>query len=197
MLGNVRRLGKTSDQLIEGCCTAFRKRWGDLLLPIPLEGAAGIETGNLSHDQWLNELSVSLGVRAFIERPLQYFRRHDDNVTGWLANNPRAVSFLDLVTTRLDRPPLDAWFRRIQVLELYSNWVTANRARLKHFGIDSVDSALQALSEEKRSYEARAALVALSLPARVSRIWRLWRLGGYRYFHGWKSALGDVIRGQS
>lgn len=195
MLDNVRRLGMTSDGLIEGCCTAFRRRWGEILLPIPTAGDELIQSRNLSHDQWLNHLSIVLGVRAFIERPMQYFRRYGDNVTQWIGNSPKAVGLGDLVATRLKQPPADAWRRRIQVLELYEEWLTANRSRLEAIGVNGIEPALNTLGGEKRSLAARSALVRLPLLNRILSIWQLWRRGGYRHFYGWKSALRDVSRG--
>jgi glycosyltransferase involved in cell wall biosynthesis len=194
MLDNVRGLGIRSDALIEGCCTAFRRRWGALVLPIPTEGDALIESRNLSHDQWLNQFSVLLGVRAFIERPLQYFRRHGDNTTRWLGNAPKPVTFRDLVATRMERPPADAWLRRVQALDLYVDWLTANRSRVEALGIRRVDQALQTLNQEKCSLAERAALASLPIRQRLPRVWKLWLGGGYRYFYGWKSALRDLSR---
>jgi len=194
MLDNVSGLGMTSDGLIEGCCTAFRRRWGETLLPIPAEGDALIENRDLSHDKWLNELSILLGVRGFIERPLQYFRRHGDNTTQWIGNRPHAVSFGDLIKSRLKHAPADAWLRRVQSLDLYEEWLNANRSRVEAMGISRIEQGLRALNEERHSLVARAALVRLPLFRRAPRIWQLWRRGGYEYFYKWKSALRDVVR---
>ena len=194
MLDNVRRLGMTSDALIEGCCTAFRKGWGEILLPIPAKAEELVRSLDLSHDRWLNELSILLRVRIFIEQPLQYFRRYGGNATQWIGNAPRAVGLSNLITTRLRQAPAGAWLRRVQALDVYREWLTVNRSRLEEFGIDHVDDALQALEQEKLSRAARAALVHLPLGNRLPRIWRLWRRGGYKFFYGWKSALRDVTR---
>ena len=194
MFDNVRRLGMTSDGLIEGCCTAFRRRWSSLLLPIPIKGDKFIESRNLSHDQWLNHLSLLLGVRAFIERPLQFFRRSGDNATQWIGNTPNRVGIRDVVASRVSRPPIEAWLRRSQVLELYEEWLAAHSRDIEAMGIGRVRSALTAIGREKDSLETRAALVCLPLSSRIPRIWQLWRLGGYCYFYGWKSALRDLTR---
>lgn len=84
--------------------------------------------------------------------------------------------------------------KRIEVLNFYQDWLTKNRSRLEAVGISRIDQAQQALNRQKSSVAARAALVCLPIPRRLPRLWKLWRGGGYQYFHGWKSALRDLIR---
>jgi hypothetical protein len=61
-------------------------------------------------------------------------------------------------------------------------------------GIRRTGVALKILSQERKSLEARAALVSLPISKRLPEVWRLWRQGGYHYFSGWKSAATDMIR---
>jgi glycosyltransferase involved in cell wall biosynthesis len=195
LLDNMRAFGLDADRLQSGCCTAFRKTWGDILLPIPDKADEFFADGFLSTDGWINELAILLDVRAFIEQPLQYFRRHGANTTDHILHQPNPVGMSDLIAMRLKHAPSAAWLRRAQVLELYEMWLAANRSRLEGIGVNRVDHAVQALNAEKRSLEARAALVRQPLARRIPQIWQLWRRGGYGYFYGWKSALRDISRG--
>lgn len=192
MVDNLRRLGKTSDSLVEGCTTSFRRRWGELLFPMPAEAEPLINAKRLSHDLWLNRLSLLLGVRAFIERPLQFFRRHDSNVTQWLGNRPERIRFTDLVATRVDRPPTDAWEQRLAVLDLYDRWLIEHRSKVA--GTTSVSTALAEIDRERRSLKTRSALVHRPILTRAPAAAKLWLSGGYTYFNGWKSAVRDITR---
>jgi glycosyltransferase involved in cell wall biosynthesis len=189
-LDNLRRAGKNSDGLLEGCCTAFRRSWGDRLLPIPPHLFELVSSRGLSHDGWLNELSIFLSVRFVVDQPLQYFRRTGENVTDWLLSRPKPVRISDRVALRTRHVPLDAWMRRIGILNAYEDFLATCS---KHPESD-VEQALMRLRGERSSIAARAKVTEMSLPRRASAVWYLWRSGGYRYFQGWLSAVNDLLR---
>jgi glycosyltransferase involved in cell wall biosynthesis len=57
-----------------GCCMAFRRSVLDYALPFP---------DNLPmHDQWVGIIARKLGEVIFISKPLIFYRRHQDAVTG-------------------------------------------------------------------------------------------------------------------
>ncbi len=57
-----------------GCCMAFKRKVLERALPFP---------GNLPmHDQWIGITARKLGEVVFIPKPLLYYRRHQDTVTG-------------------------------------------------------------------------------------------------------------------
>ncbi|MGE5722257.1 MAG: glycosyltransferase family 2 protein [Sphingomonadales bacterium] len=192
-LGNLRRLGQGSDGLIEGCCTAIRRQWAEIALPLPDQPEL-IDAYLLSYDRWLNELAILLGIRRVEERPLQLFRRHGGNVTGWVVSEPRTVGLQDLIAMRSPTVPVAAWQSRIALLDVYTEWLGANRPKLERQGITGVDRALAAIDHERASLAARTSLTRMALPRRIPRIAALLGRGGYRYFHGWKSALRDIVR---
>lgn len=193
-LGNLRRLGTGSDGLIEGCCTAFRRRWAQLLLPIPAAADDQIRRSLQSHDRWINELAMLLAVRRVIDAPLQYFRRYGTNTTDWMVSEPREIGVGDLVSARLKSAPVDGWTDRVGVLQIYQDWLFANAAALGVAGITGAARALAELARERRSLEARIRLVQTPLHRRLPMIARLLAEGGYGYFYGWKSAVRDVVR---
>jgi len=192
-LGNLERLKRTSDGLIEGCCTAYRRPFGELLFPVPTAEPDLVK--ELSHDLWINELAIALRVRAVIREPLQFFRRHDSTTTNWLVSAPRPVGIGDLVKTRLGRAPAEAWLRRTEVLQLFEDCLRSRRHAIERKAMGDVEAALNAIELERRSLKARSALVRLPAIRRPGPIRRLWMQGGYAYFHGWKSALRDLVRG--
>ena len=190
-LGNLKRIGKTGDGLIEGCSTAFRRSWGEKLLPIPREADPMVDARNLSHDRWLNELAIMLGVRSVIRRPLQFFRRTGRNTTSWIVSEPRRTSFWQLAEARLPTAPTGAWERRIGVLDLYDDFLKSHRNELP----GDVNAALAAIAHERSSLEQRIRLANMAPLRRAGAVWRLWRAGGYNYFERWMSAANDLTRG--
>lgn len=192
-LDNLRRAGKSSDGLIEGCCSAFRREWGALLFPVPSSAEEMIRSSSLSHDRWLNEISILLSARRVIDRPLQYFRRTGENVTSWVLSEPKRVRFGDLRRERKPVAPINAWRNRLEVLQLYDRWLFDKRAQLDKFGAP-VEDARDLLVREQKSLEDRIQLACSRLPKRVPQVLSLLRRGGYGYFNGWKSALNDLIR---
>jgi glycosyltransferase involved in cell wall biosynthesis len=191
-LANLKAIGRSSDGLIEGCCTAIRSQWARLALPIP-EWPEVVDPRHLSYDRWLNELAILLEVRAVEERPLQLFRRHGANTTEWMVSEPRQVGIGDLVATRVDRVPVEAWQARIHVLDAYERWIRENRDGIAACGGDA-EAAFRSIAHERSSHAARIALTGEPLPRRLLRIAGLLRHGGYRYFFGWKSAVRDIVR---
>lgn len=187
-LQNLRHVGKTSDGMIEGCCTAFRREWADALFPMPPEVHALVGNGSMSHDRWINELAIFLGVRTVIEQPLQYFRRTGDNVTSWRLSEPRRPTLQDLAGDRKASAPVEAWRARIVVLDAFERFIT------NHALPGDKDAALRKIAHERSSHERRTALSRLPRWRRPWPVWRLWRSGGYRHFERWLSAANDLVR---
>jgi hypothetical protein len=150
-----------------------------------------VETGNLSHDRWLNELAIMLGVRAIVRRPLQFFRRTGENTTSWVVSEPRPTGFLQLAQSRLPAAPTDAWVRRIAVLGLYEKFLESHRNMLP----GDFEAAFRSIAHEHSSLEQRVALASMAPVKRARAVWGLWRSGGYKYFERWMSAANDLTRG--
>jgi glycosyltransferase involved in cell wall biosynthesis len=191
MLDNLRSLGVSSDYLCSGCATAFRRDWGQAILPMPKEMDDRYGTGL---DRWVNELAVLLGVRTLIEEPLQFFRRHGANTTESVMHRHQKVGLKNLIDDRMKRPPREAWLERIRVLSLYKSWLSQNVPTVEALNPVALNRALDAIDHEMLSMRNRAALASLPRPRRIGKIWDLWRHGGYRYFYGWKSIVRDFVR---
>jgi glycosyltransferase involved in cell wall biosynthesis len=187
-LGNLRRVGKTSDAMLEGCSTALRREWAEMLFPMPPLGHELVKLGAMSHDRWLNELAILVGRRIVIQRPLQYFRRTGANATAWILSEPRQPTFRDLARERQGSAPVDAWRRQIDVLDAYECFLA------DHPLPGDNDAAFGKIAHQRSSIEQRIRLSGLPRWRRPWPIWRLWRSGSYRYFEGWMSAANDLVR---
>jgi glycosyltransferase involved in cell wall biosynthesis len=188
-LQNLRALGRNERGLVEGCCTALRRDWARRLFPFPPEAFDLVRTNDLSHDQWINELSIVLGVRCTVAEPLQFFRRTGQNATEWYVSEPRRTGFRDIIKNRLPAAPVHAWEMRVSVLKAYRHFL-----RGTEFMAGDQAAALRSIAHEISSFEQRVELTKLHATHRMVAIFRLWRSGGYQYFEGWLSAISDVMR---
>lgn len=191
--GNLRTFGLAPDSVVSGCATALRRQWARLLLPMPEAADGLLDSGFVTHDRWINELSTVLGVKKFIDVPLQYFRQHSGNTTRSPHHDPAGSRRLSLFRDRMRRPPVAGWLSRIAVLDLYDQWISAHESPLRKLGGD-IGAARVVIASERAHLAARANLVTRAFPTRLTLAAKLWSRGGYRQFNGWKSALNDLAR---
>jgi glycosyltransferase involved in cell wall biosynthesis len=187
-LQNLRKVGRSSDSMIEGCCTALRREWAEVLFPMPYRVHELVKTGTMSHDRWINELALLLGRRIVVERALQYFRRTGENTTSWMLSEPRQPTFRDAARARQGNAPTAAWRRQIDVLDAYDGFLA------DHPLPGDRDTARRRIAHERFSIEQRIRLSGLPRRQRPWLVWQLWRSGGYRYFEHWMSAANDLVR---
>lgn len=186
MAQNLAGIGRKADEITLGCATALRRDWALRLYPSPAVGPV-----QPTFDGWANEISGFLGVRLFLDRPLQYYRRHGGNVSSATMHEPRRVTFGTMISETPALAPAEAWRARIALLAVYRNWLDDNRSAL---GPYEVDEAIAAIDRQRDAYSRRIAIGGQRLPARLADIGRLWWSGGYHHFNGWKSALRDLTR---
>lgn len=194
MLGNIRGFGSPDGNFVAGCCSAFRREWLRIALPIP-EGA-------IAHDTWLVGLAYRLEVASISEKPLQYYRRHGTNVSQNAYSDRRRVGLARRLATEigaiLRRSSQDAgpyWQGFLDSNEAEARRIGERRDDLDRLGLaGQADSALSLLRRQSETMAARRRLAAATLPRRAAGVWKLWRSGGYAPFSGWKSALKDLLR---
>lgn len=189
MAQNLAGIGKSGEEITLGCATAIRRSWAQLLYPSP--GTGPIRP---TFDGWANDISGFLGARRFLDRPLQYYRRHGGNVSAATMHEPGQVTLGAMVRDTPAAAPLAAWHDRAALLAVYREWLDGNRASLSPF---DADKAIASIDRQRDAYLGRIALSRQPLPARLGAIWRLWSTGDYRHFNGWKSALRDLTRSPS
>lgn len=186
MAQNLAGIGKSADDITLGCATALRRDWARLLYPSP-------DTGPVrpTFDGWANDITGFLGARRFLDRPLQYYRRHDGNVSAATMHEPARVTLSKMIHDTPPTAPIGAWRDRAALLAVYREWLDDNRVTLAAF---DVGKAIAAIDHQRDAYLERIAVSCQPLPARLGGVWRLWSTGGYRHFNGWKSALRDLTR---
>lgn len=184
---NIRSASVKESSAICGCCTALRRNWRDLSLPIPTE--------DMAHDYWVNRLSFLLGVHRTLAEPLQYYRRHGRSATNWIISSPWKVSAFDTFRQHGLRDARLGWYREMKRIELCLQRLK-ERAGLLHLCQlgDVWELAEKRITKEIQAYEKRIALMDLPRWRRLPAVAKFSMEGGYADFLGWKSALKDVLR---
>lgn len=194
MLGNIRGFGSPDGNFVAGCCSAFRREWLGIALPIP--------DGAIAHDTWLIGLAHRLGLVSISEMALQYYRRHGSNVSQNSYSAPRRTSFarrigreLSDLFRRSDDSVASDWRIFLASYDAETRRIEERQGELERLGFGGqAKAALDRLRELRAATAARQRLASVPPIRRTGPVWRLWRNGGYRHFSGWKSALKDLIQ---
>lgn len=192
MLSNLRNYGASASLFVAGCCSAFRRSWLDIALPIP--------DGIAYHDVWIIGLAHDLGVVRLCEEPLQYYRRHGTNVSQGRYNDDRRVSRIRRLLWDLSlllKKKADAQKEQWEVEAL---WAKAKAERLREretdlarLGLGDAAAALrERLGRRAAWVSERRRLASLGPIGRTIGGLKLWRRGGYAEFAGWKSLVMDI-----
>ncbi|GAB3473401.1 glycosyltransferase family 2 protein [Azotobacter salinestris] len=190
-LGNTRSLGFSDTYFITGCCTALRRVWLEVALPIP----EVVGHHHIPHDIWINKLADFLGLRLIIDRPLQFYRRHGNNASHSVSSSTGRLSRLQVLASHGLKDAREGWMTQIVHANLYLERLEANRTRLKVLGADQrLEQALARLQARIPAFERRLAIAARPRWRRSPELLRFWLSGGYQTFAGWKSALKDMVR---
>ena len=170
-----------------GCATCIRREFLKLALPFP--------SINLGHDGWLHSLAKTAGVRHFIKRPLQFYRRHGENHSNIAASSSQRKSvFQGILAHGLADVTLE-WRDAINFIEINLQRLDQRGARIGAMGLTTrvAESRQDALTEIELRQQ-RINLMSKPRVLRTLRILRLWHVGGYQHFAGWKSVLKDMVR---
>ncbi|HEY0111890.1 MAG TPA: glycosyltransferase family 2 protein [Allosphingosinicella sp.] len=193
MLGNIRGFGSPEANFVAGCCSAFRREWLRIALPIP--------QGAIAHDTWLVGLAYRLEVTVIIEKPLQLYRRHGANVSQNAYSDPRQIGFAKRIAVEVGGILKRA---RVDRSAYWQTFLDSNRAEERRIRERSADLArlgltgyaeatVELLRRQNEMIAARQRLARAPLRRRAAEVWKLWRSDGYAPFSGWKSALKDLL----
>jgi glycosyltransferase involved in cell wall biosynthesis len=92
-LGQIYSAGLDPSVFVMGCCCAFKRKLLDLSLPIPSEYEG--------HDNWLVGFAEAIKVKYITPEVLQYYRRHGDNASQFIANSTQKINRLTVFKNRL------------------------------------------------------------------------------------------------
>lgn len=183
----IQRLGLRSDQFITGCCTAFRREMTPLICPIPDE--------SFRYDSWIHQLGDMLGVRRYVPRVLQYYRRHDNNSSPWILSKMGRVSRMDLIKQSRRGDPRHWCCLRLVQLDLLSDRIGTGELMVS--SVEKITqraaASLGRIDEIRKAMAHRLALLEHPRRDRLMILLRMLIEGEYRHFNGWRSLFRDML----
>lgn len=186
-LGNIIDCGMPEASFVAGCATALRRRWLDLALPIP----AGIT----AHDNWIHRLAHALDARAVVHRPLQYYRRHGDNVSAALSSHPERITTWRAMLHHGLEDSTQAWSEELERVLATRKRIAEAGEILKALGLlGRQEQALQRLDAQSAAIVERIRSCRAGRLSRLPSVLGMLMRGRYRHFSGWKSAIKDIVR---
>jgi glycosyltransferase involved in cell wall biosynthesis len=191
-LSNVKFNKLSEDAYIAGCATAVRSKFLSLVLPFP-------QPPICSHDLWINRLAILAGVRVVLARPLQLYRRHDNNVTiNSIGANKRVLFPVFSAFEKFGiKDCREGWLKEIAMNKIFIDRLNSKASSIdtlfKHTG-KKIDTSIINLNKKNSAIEQRIQLLELGKLRRLFRVLKFLSCGFYSQFQGWKSAIKDVLR---
>lgn len=179
---NIRRTGGSDKLFITGCCSAHRKSWQELVLPIPPD---------TPHDLWINGFAIELGRCKFVPEALQLFRRHGDNSSDWFLSNPAGVSFWSAVQYQRLFDARPGWKAQAALLKAF---IERLRERCVIAADHGWEASIPQMTRRIAAIEERIEICSMPRHRRPSRVFSFWTTGDYRREFGWMGAIKDLMR---
>jgi glycosyltransferase involved in cell wall biosynthesis len=180
---------------VVGMATAIRRKLLQRCLPIPI-------CRKMTHDKWLHCCAHFLGAKAIINDVLALHRRHDANVTS---ASPLNVDFV--TTSKHFRTPhlgvaermahmRDDIASRREESSVLLDWLMCNRDEIVMAGYAekaTLDGRINELHYRHAAETLRSQILTGPCKTTVKGITKLYCSGGYDFFRGWKSLMGDIV----
>ncbi|MDB5883922.1 MAG: hypothetical protein JWR74_93 [Polaromonas sp.] len=191
--GQLTSSGLRSEQLLLGCCIAFRSELKPLVFPIPYELHG--------HDGWINTLGNALGCRHFFPEVLQLYRRHGKNTSEWVTTSTsparRRHLFKEKIRwSNIKRDPRMASAQRLEKINVLNDRLLVCKSYLQAILPHEIylDKIMLKIENERCGNEARQLLQQQPFGTRLFSAIGYYFSGGYRQFEGWKSLVRDIAR---
>lgn len=184
----IRALNLPDAQFITGCCSALRNCFMPLISPIPAD--------DYTHDAWLHAVADRLGGCRLIPESLQYYRRHRQNTSQWLANSTTPLGSRDLFRAYAADDPRLWCERRLHQLETLATRIEeCGFSVLAPLGFSSrIPEALRSIKSELAAVNARMSVLRSRRVIRWLPALQMYMRGQYSPFSGWKSLAKDILR---
>ena len=188
--GQIASGGMTHSSFVMGCCAVVRRELLDACLPIP--------THYKGHDGWIVKMAEGVGRKRVVSDVLQWYRRHDENESQFIANRTtkvtRGMAFRrTLMNAFLGNDPHKQLSTATDQARCFLEGVRGASTR----AVEPLSAALSkyAVELEARLMAAEQRRMVRAKPrlARLPAIVDLWRGGGYAQFSGMKSAVRDLV----
>ena len=187
IFSNTRALGFRESWLSAGCCTAIRAGFIDIFTPFPRNLAA--------HDDWIHRVAQAFGVRKVVPEVLQYYRRHDLNVSSSMASTFQKPNKLTHLKSYGLKDVTPGWLKEVEVSEHLLKILVEKKKEIEKLNFSAIAESICVFERKKNVViKKRINLINLRPLNRLLPVVLFYISGNYKYFSGWKSALKDVIR---
>lgn len=183
------------DSYVVGMASAIRLDFLKLCLPIP-------QFSGITHDNWLHSCAAALNRKTIIKDVLALHRRHNDNAT---CDNILNVDYitkpyhynlrnLNLIS-RFKEMRNDSLLRYNQSFMLIK-WLETHSELIRIAGYAEHDFLISKVAIKHKECNAimlRHQIISKDSTKCLGNIIKLCRSDGYKFFHGWKSVLNDLV----
>ncbi len=189
-LGQIASAGMRDSSFVMGCCAAVRRELLDLCLPIP--------AGYKGHDGWIVKMAEGVGRKCVFADVLQWYRRHDENESQFIANRTSKVTRGMVLKQSVSRLIQGAEQQEQSAasagqLRAFLAGVREARDRSGPPLSDEFSAYLRQLENRLSALDGRLAVRDKARWMRLPGVLRLWRKGSYSEFAGAKSAIRDLL----
>lgn len=184
-LARRRARGYRDETFTTGCCTAIRKDWLKFTLPFGVRG----------FDIWTNRLAYLAGAWQLLDEPLQFYRRHGENVSPGVGAEVEKINKKDKPQRahRSNEETIALWEREIQFDTVYAERLEKIAMEAPDYSRTANASAVQ-LKRKTKALQERLDLIKEPVWRRPVPLIRMVVQGKYRNFNGLKSAVVDLAR---
>lgn len=188
-MDQIRSMDPGMKTMIMGTCTAIRRPFLNVCLPIPEQF-----TG---HDDWLHQVAKFCNTRVVINEPLQYYRIHGANTSDNIANTTKKVNVLDQFFKNVSNREnsISKLEKRLMYIKTFTEWLkTKDPGILQNFMPDgSYGEKLKCVERETEAIQNRLALYQVKKTRRIPEGIHMLGNGDYAFFNGWKSLIKDFF----
>jgi len=188
--GQIASAGLDQSAFVMGCCAVVRRELLDICLPIPAQFKG--------HDDWIVKMAEGVGRKHVVPDVLQWYRRHEENESQFIANSTTKVTRGMVVRRNLmnaiasGNPQEQLSTACDQTLLFLEGVQTASRHAEEPLASALAEYSIK-LEEQLSAVEQRKIVRKKSRLVRLPAIFDLWRSGGYVNFSGMKSVIRDLF----
>lgn len=191
-IGQLKSAGISLNSFVQGCCSAVRKEFLSLVLPLP--------EGCKAHDSWLMDLAGLLDLKLIYEKELQYYRIHGKNTSTYFLNRTRKAGVYNKVIYRLESNRRDYLKKDLREAKERMQQIR-ERLHVQKEGIllnllesARTDKALLKVSDRISAIGMREKLISIPKPLRFYYAIKLLLNRDYStHFNGWHSFFRDIL----
>lgn len=194
-IDQIKVMGMGTSTMVMGTCTAIKKSFLSLILPIPGNYNAG-------HDDWIHDFGKIFDIRKIIPETLQYYRIHGSNISTSVVNTPKKINFIRFYYEKInsDDSVKKSLVKRLNRAIILEKWISKNSTKIEKVIENRLDpeEILLILKEEIEVLQNRIQVLSIGRLKRLRMIGKLLLNKQYHtYFSGLKSAIYDLLKGKN